>query len=120
MFLVDAYHRDRSTVAYLGDVQSMAGKFRGYLRHAFFVSFFPHLVIGPIVYLSEFQPQVQSPEFGRAKRVDLEVGAALIIMGLFKKMVIADHLAPIADSLFGTDPHLSLGGQVPMAVAWLG
>lgn len=120
ILLVDAYHRDPSVAAYLGDMRTLWGKFRGYLRHAFFVSFFPHLVIGPIVYLSEFQPQVQSPEFGRAKRVDLEVGAALIIMGLFKKMVIADHLAPIADGLFGTDPHLSLGGQIPMAVAWLG
>jgi alginate O-acetyltransferase complex protein AlgI len=120
ILLVDAYHGDPSVVAYMGDMRTLWGKSRGYLRHAFFVSFFPHLVIGPIVYLSEFQPQVQSPEFGRAKRVNLEVGAALIILGLFKKMVIADHLAPIADGLFGTDPRVPLDGHIPMAVAWLG
>jgi D-alanyl-lipoteichoic acid acyltransferase DltB (MBOAT superfamily) len=113
LLLLDAYHLDSSVVAYLGDLSSLRGKLRGYLRHAFFVSFFPHLVLGPIVYLSEFQPQVQNPQFGRAKRVNLEVGIALIIMGLFKKLVIADHLAPIADASFDA------GASVPMAAAWL-
>jgi alginate O-acetyltransferase complex protein AlgI len=120
ILLVDAYNLESSVVAYMGDMRTLGGKLRGYLRHSFFVSFFPHLVIGPIVYLSEFQPQVQGAGFGRAKRVNLEVGAALIIMGLFKKMVIADHLAPIADGLFGTDSGLPLAGHFPTAVAWLG
>jgi alginate O-acetyltransferase complex protein AlgI len=120
ILLVDAYHYDSSVVAYLGDMHTFRGKLRGYLRHAFFVSFFPHLLIGPIVYLSEFQPQVQSPEFGRANRVNLEVGAALIIMGLFKKMLIADHLAPMADGLFGTDLGAPLAAHIPTAVAWSG
>jgi alginate O-acetyltransferase complex protein AlgI len=120
ILLVDAYHRDPSVVTYLGDMRTFLGKCRGYLRHGFFVSFFPHLVIGPIVYMSEFQPQVQSGQFGRVKRTDLEVGSALIIMGLFKKMVIADHMAPIANSVFGVDPNISINGHIPMAVAWLG
>jgi alginate O-acetyltransferase complex protein AlgI len=120
VLLVDAYHRELSVVTYLGDMRTLLGKFRGYLRHAFFVSFFPHLVIGPIVYLSEFQPQVQSAQFGRAKRINLEVGSALIIMGLFKKMVIADHMAPIADGVFGVDPNVSINGHIPMVVAWFG
>ncbi|MEA3140936.1 MAG: alginate O-acetyltransferase complex protein AlgI [Gammaproteobacteria bacterium] len=120
ILLLDAYHRDASVVAYLGDMRTLLGKLRGYLRHAFFVSFFPHLVIGPIVYLSEFQPQVQNADFGRAKRLNLEVGSALIIIGLFKKMVIADHLAPIAHGVFGADAGAALSGQTPMAVAWLG
>src|SRR5882757_4777287 len=71
ILLVDAYHRDASVLAYLGDMRTLLGKTRGYLRHAFFVAFFPHLIIGPIVYLSEFQPQVASPGFGRAKRTQL-------------------------------------------------
>src|SRR5882757_2920751 len=71
ILLVDAYHRDASMLAYLGDMRTLLGKTRGYLRHAFFVAFFPHLIIGPIVYLSEFQPQVASPGFGRAKRTQL-------------------------------------------------
>ncbi len=120
MLILDAYHRDLSVVAYLGDMRTLLGKLRGYLRHAFFVSFFPHLFIGPIVYMSEFQPQVQSAQFGRVKRSNLEAGAALIIMGLFKKLVIADHMAPIADSVFGVDSNVSINGHIPMLVAWLG
>jgi alginate O-acetyltransferase complex protein AlgI len=120
ILLVDAYHRDPSVVAYMGDMRTIVGKLRAYVRHAFFIAFFPHLVIGPIVYLSEFQPQIQGAGFGRAKRVNLEVGATLIIMGLFKKMVIADHLAPIADGVFGSDPGAPLGGSIPMALAWVG
>jgi alginate O-acetyltransferase complex protein AlgI len=120
IFLVDAYHRDSSVVAYLGDLRTLWGKLRGYLRHAFFVSFFPHLVIGPIVYLKEFQPQIASRDFGHAKRVNLEVGTALIIIGLFKKMVIADHLAPISNGVFDAAQTLQLNSPIPMAVAWLG
>ena len=60
ILLVDAYHRDASVLAYMGDLRTLLGKIRGYFRHVFFVVFFPHLIIGPIVYLSEFQPQVAS------------------------------------------------------------
>jgi D-alanyl-lipoteichoic acid acyltransferase DltB (MBOAT superfamily) len=120
ILLVDAYHRDLSVIAYLGDMRTLFGKTRGYVRHAFFVSFFPHLVIGPIVYMSEFQPQVQGTQFGRAKRSNLEAGCALIVIGLFKKMVIADHMAPIADGVFGVDPNISINGHIPMLTAWLG
>jgi alginate O-acetyltransferase complex protein AlgI len=119
MFLVDAYHREGGTVAYLGDMQSIAGKIRGYLRHAFFVCFFPHLVIGPIVYLREFQPQIATSLFGHFRRINVEVGIAFVIMGLFKKMVLADHLAAIADGVFDSRlGHLTAGP--PMAGAWLG
>src|SRR6267142_534167 len=120
IFLSDAYHRQKNAVAYMGDMRTIWGKLRGYLRHAFFVSFFPHLVMGPIVYLKEFQPQVESRYFGRAKRVNLEAGIALIIMGLFKKMVIADHLRPLSDDVFGTRGVAQFPMPMPTAVAWLG
>jgi alginate O-acetyltransferase complex protein AlgI len=119
ILLVDAYHRDASVVAYMGDMRTLFGKIRGYLRHAFFVSFFPHLVIGPIVYLSEFEPQIASPNFGRAKRINLEVGVALVIVGLFKKIVIADRLAAVADAVFAS-PDASLSHMhISTATAWV-
>ena len=120
IFLVDAYHRETSVVLYMGNMRTFWGKLRGYVRHAFFVSFFPHLVIGPIVYLREFQPQIDGGSFGRLRRVNLEVGAALIILGLFKKMVIADHLAPIANNVFAAAGSMGAEGQVAAPVAWLG
>jgi D-alanyl-lipoteichoic acid acyltransferase DltB (MBOAT superfamily) len=117
MFLVDTYHRDPSVVAYLGGMETLKGKLRGYIHHAFFVSFFAHLVIGPIVYLKEFQPQVESKRFGRLRWVNIEVGGTLIALGLFKKFVLADNLAVIADKVFtASEAHLPLSP----AVAWAG
>jgi alginate O-acetyltransferase complex protein AlgI len=119
ILLVDAYHRDPSVAAYMGDMRTIWGKLRGYLRHSFFVSFFAHLLIGPIVYLREFQPQIANPGFGRVKRSNLEAGVALVIIGLFKKMVIADHLAPIADGVFALPDAVLLHAQIPATTAWL-
>lgn len=108
-FLVDAYHRDASVVAFLGDMRGLWGKLRGYVHHAFFVSFFPHIVIGPILYLSEFQPQVENAVFGRVRRRNLEIGIALIAIGFFKKTVIADNVSYIANSAFGAiDVHFPI------------
>ncbi len=117
IFLVDARNRDHSVVAYMGDMRTWWGKLRGYVHHAFFVAFFPHVVIGPIVYLREFQPQIEIPTFGRLKMANLEVGLSLIIIGMFKKIVLADHIGLIVDPIFGTvDSHLHVG----MGAAWLG
>jgi alginate O-acetyltransferase complex protein AlgI len=120
IFLVDAYHRENGAVLYMGNMHTVRGKLRGYLRHAFFVSFFPHLVIGPIVYLREFQPQIESGNFGRLKRVNLEAGTALVILGLFKKMVIADHLAPIANSVFTAAGTMGTQEAIAAPAAWVG
>ena len=119
ILLVDAYHRDATVTAYMGELRGVVGKIRGYIRYLFFVSFFPHLVIGPIVYLSEFQPQLANPQFGRAKLINLEVGVTLIIIGLFKKVVIANHLAPIADSIFNRPDLLLYPTPVSTAAAWI-
>ena len=117
VFLIDAFQRDESVVAYLGNLKTRWGMLRAYVHHAFFVAFFPHLVIGPIVYLSEFQPQVENSQFGRLRTRNLEVGITLIAIGLIKKIGIADNLALIVDPIYGkADTHTALTA----ANAWLG
>lgn len=61
-----------------------------FIDFAVYLSFFPHLVAGPIVRASEFIPQMRNPHNPRA--VDATRAAVLIGRGLFKKMVIADLL----------------------------
>jgi alginate O-acetyltransferase complex protein AlgI len=66
-----------------------------------FILFFPHLIAGPIVRAGDFLPQVR-----RSKRWDwarLNFGAQLFLMGLFKKLAIADRMALFADPVFA-DP----------------
>jgi alginate O-acetyltransferase complex protein AlgI len=76
-----------------------------------YVSFFPQLVAGPIERASNLLPQFQSKL--RIDRGALEIGLWLVTWGLFKKVVIADNLAPLVDLAFGhsaaTAPVLLLG-----------
>jgi alginate O-acetyltransferase complex protein AlgI len=78
-----------------------------------FILFFPHLVAGPIVRAADFLPQVR-----RRKRWDwsrIHLGAQLILMGLFKKMAVADQMALFADPVFA-DPLAYKTSAVWMAV----
>ncbi len=77
-------------------------------KFAAYLSFFPHLVAGPIVRGSELLPQLETPRDPR--RVDTARAFYLIGTGLFKKVVIANYLAAhIADAVFGApNQHSSL------------
>jgi alginate O-acetyltransferase complex protein AlgI len=63
-----------------------------------FVTFFPHLVAGPIVRARDFLPQVRRPKRWSWSRAELGVG--LFLVGLFKKLAIADRMALYADPVF--------------------
>jgi len=66
---------------------------------ALFLSFFPHLVAGPIVRASDFLPQLRTRLDPR--RIDLTGAAILIATGLFKKVVVSSYLAgSIVDPVF--------------------
>ncbi len=65
---------------------------------ALFVSFFPHLVAGPIMRAHTLLPQIQNERFLRPALV--REGWYLILLGLFKKLVIADNMALIANRVF--------------------
>ncbi len=67
--------------------------------YALFVSFFPHLIAGPIQYPSHLIPQVENPRiFDRKQAFD---GLMLFIEGLFRKVVIADNCGLVANAAFG-------------------
>jgi D-alanyl-lipoteichoic acid acyltransferase DltB (MBOAT superfamily) len=65
---------------------------------ALFVCFFPHLVAGPIMRAHTLLPQVVNPR--RLTGQNIYEGILLVLIGLFKKLVIADNMAPIANSVF--------------------
>lgn len=115
VFLQEAFRRDANVVAYLGSFDDVRSLVPGFIRYSAFIAFFPQLVIGPIVYLSEFAPQIAKKSFGRLDRNNLEIGALLICVGMFKKIVIADNLALIVDPTFA---NLSAGHDVSMIEAW--
>jgi D-alanyl-lipoteichoic acid acyltransferase DltB (MBOAT superfamily) len=71
---------------------------RSLVDFALFVSFFPHLVAGPIVRATKLLPQIQ---LTRVVTWDhLSSGLVLILIGLFRKIAIADSVAPIVNQIF--------------------
>ena len=84
-------------ISYLVDAD--AGKTASYtlLDYALFVAYFPHLIAGPIVRHSDLIPQFRQ---ARGANDDLATGITLFTIGLAKKSLIADNLAPFADAIF--------------------
>lgn len=72
---------------YRGQIQPL----RSIWDFAFFVSFFPQLVAGPIVRAADFIPQISQPPF--LTRTDMGRAVLLIAAGLFKKAVISDYVS---------------------------
>jgi D-alanyl-lipoteichoic acid acyltransferase DltB (MBOAT superfamily) len=70
------------------------------LSYAFFVSYFPHLIAGPIIHHKEIIPQVESKLFGNMKWMYISTGLSILVLGLFKKVFIADNIAYYADPVF--------------------
>ena len=85
---------------------------KDFISFASFVSFFPQLVAGPIERASNLLPQILKK---RVFKYEQGVqGLRLILWGMFKKVVIADSLAPVVNDIFGN--YQELGG----GTLWLG
>lgn len=77
----------------------------GFLTFATYKAYFPKLVSGPITRYTELAPQLREPaamDFDR-----FQSGVALFTLGLAKKLVLADNLAPAANALFNDPSHAS-------------
>lgn len=84
-----------------------------FLDFALFVTFFPQLVAGPIERARTLLPQVQQPRVLTYEL--LRRGAWLVLLGYFKKVVVADNMAPFADEVFN-NPSGAHGLAIPVAV----
>ncbi|MCB1317786.1 MAG: MBOAT family protein, partial [Leptospiraceae bacterium] len=85
---------------------------KDFIKFALFVSFFPQLVAGPIVTAKEFLPQLQEE-----KPMDSDLmrqAARWFALGYFKKVVLADNMAPIVDTIYSNPYAYDTAGH------WLG
>jgi len=102
-------------IAYLVDVMRGAKVERDLVSYTLFVSFFPHLIAGPLVHHAEMIPQFKRSRTGRSAVLAAR-GWAIFVAGLFKKVAIADNLAQFANPVFA---HVDAGGSVDAPWAWL-
>ncbi|MEW6767014.1 MAG: MBOAT family O-acyltransferase [Pseudomonadota bacterium] len=84
-------------------------------RYAMFVAFFPHLIAGPIVRWSELGPQIADKLRYRLDWNNIALGLTIFVLGLTKKVLLADklavHVAPVFDAA-------ASGAPVTAAAAW--
>jgi alginate O-acetyltransferase complex protein AlgI len=104
-------------IAYL--VDSVRGRTQpsSLLEYALFVVFFPHLIAGPIVHHYDVLGQFRTIFNNRANPENFSRGLAFFSIGLFKKVVVADNLAPLANKLFDQPEAWASATAVE---AWIG
>lgn len=104
-------------ISYLVDVSRGAAPARNLTQFACFISFFPHLIAGPIIRFPAIAPQfaTQPSTPGHVCRhaILCAEGVYRFVLGLSKKVLLADTLAAIADPIFAASPRSSVE-------AWLG
>ena len=88
-------------IGYLVDVRQGVARDRGLLSYVLFVTFFPHLIAGPILHNREIMPQFADPATYRLSGQNLCVGATIFVMGLLKKSLLADPLSASVQAGFG-------------------
>lgn len=103
-------------IAYLVDVAGSGRPEPSLRRYALFVTFFPQLIAGPIVRHDEMLPQLRRRRW-RLDPDDLAAGLFVFGVGLVKKVVVADGVAPHADAIFGA---AEAGIELTLFEAWLG
>ncbi|MET1026860.1 MAG: MBOAT family O-acyltransferase, partial [Dongiaceae bacterium] len=87
-------------IAYLCDAYDGSAVEHNFINYCLFITFFPHLIAGPITHHREMLPQFANPENFRPRTEYLSVGATLFLIGLFKKVMIADQLSEYVGSVF--------------------
>jgi D-alanyl-lipoteichoic acid acyltransferase DltB (MBOAT superfamily) len=104
-------------ISFLVDVRRGQTRPSLYVHYALFVSFFPRLVAGPILRYSEIAPQFAAPRPARDFTNDLAVGLTIFFIGLLKKTILADGVAPYASPVFTA---VESGQPVDFLMAWGG
>jgi alginate O-acetyltransferase complex protein AlgI len=105
-------------IAFLVDVWRGRTAPRRWDTYALYVTFFPHLIAGPIVRHQQLEPQLR--RIGDPRRHIgrlVLIGLILVVIGLSKKVILADSLAPYADAVFDIAAQ---GYEIGMFDAWFG
>lgn len=102
-------------IAFLVDASRGEASEYNPIHYALFVTYFPHLIAGPILHHREMMPQFADPSIYRPQWDNLAVGSTVFVIGLFKKLAIADTLVPYVEGAFGPE-----AGEPRLFAAWAG
>lgn len=78
------------------------------VHYALFVTYFPHLIAGPVLHHGEMMSQFAQPRNYRLRLNNILIGSSIFVFGLAKKVLLADNLAPLAGAVFEGDARPGL------------
>lgn len=104
-------------IAYLVDAWKGETREYSFLHYCLFVTFFPQLIAGPIVHHKEMLPQFAKDITYKLRHENLAVGVTIFLLGLFKKVVIADSAAKYSTPVFDA---AEAGMVMNFFEAWMG
>lgn len=104
-------------IAFLVDVYRGIAREVNFIHYLLFVTYFPHLIAGPVLHHKQMMPQFANPATYRINAEYVAIGLTIFVLGLSKKILIADNLAEYASPIF----NAARDGQVLMLFeAWIG
>lgn len=103
--------------AYLVDAYRGETLKQNLVSYGLFVTFFPHLIAGPILHHKEMIPQFNRRVLRQFNFSNIAVGLTLFVLGLFKKVVFADNIATFVSPIFDAADQ---GSPITLFYAWGG
>lgn len=87
-------------IAYLVDTWKKGVREYRFVHYGLFVSYFPHLIAGPVLHHAQMMPQFRDAAIYRFNSGNFAAGLTIFSLGLIKKVVLADGISPYADVIF--------------------
>ncbi len=104
-------------IAYLVDAYRGTSKAYSLVDYSLFITFFPHLIAGPIIHHHELIPQFKSSNINQIQLKNVAIGLTIFGIGLFKKVVFADYSAGYANTVFYQAAH---SASTSLMDSWIG
>lgn len=104
-------------IGFLVDVSRGLTQEASLARYLLFVTYFPHLIAGPLLHHRQVMPQFSTPTVFKFEANNVSLGITIFVLALAKKIFLADSFADIADPIFGATHQ---GHQPMLAEAWVG
>ncbi|MBQ8524835.1 MAG: MBOAT family protein [Clostridia bacterium] len=102
-------------LAYTVDFYKGKTKRASLLDYVLFVSFFPQLIVGPVVMHDELMPQLEGDNLRNIGTDDIQRGIYLFSMGCAKKTVLANPLITFASDFYAQSPEMILSGSASLS-----
>ncbi len=104
-------------IAFLVDTYQGKVKEYNFIHYTLFVTYFPHLIAGPVLHHKEMMPQFAQASTYRFNYENMAVGLTIFFIGLFKKVILADGISEYVEPVFNAPAaHMHLS----FIEAWVG